>query len=209
MRASSGSVAVDQSMVADVSAARASFASGAAGSSQEICGQRACPMEDCKLVGGEVAMEFSDRFVRARKRSRVRTSLVNSVATFCFISLLHSFLFAATEQGPRSAFIRTGEFPGVRFNSGLTVCDEELRKGRWVTRYWDSSGQIIADIQIDAERDQIDTLPVDAFKLEIEGQELSGTWKWIGAEKSEVHNPDGLLVTVELESGVRPIHVLG
>ena len=53
----------------------------------------------------------------------------------------------------------------------------------------------------------MDTLPVDAFKLEIEGQELSGTWKWIGADKSEVHNPDGLLVTVELESSARPIRV--
>jgi len=40
----------------------------------------------------------------------------------------------------------------------------------------------------------MDALPVDAFKLEIEKQELSGTWKWIGATKSEIHNPDGLLV---------------
>ncbi|MGA7633160.1 MAG: hypothetical protein WCB11_20545, partial [Terriglobales bacterium] len=64
----------------------------------------------------------------------------------------------AAEQGPRSARIRTGAFPGVRFNSGLTVCDEELRHGRWVSRYWDSSGQIVADIQIDAEREQMDTL---------------------------------------------------
>ncbi|MGA2355880.1 MAG: hypothetical protein ABSG02_15395, partial [Terriglobales bacterium] len=113
----------------------------------------------------------------------------------------------AAEPGPHSALIRTGAFPGVRFNSGLTVCDEELRKGRWVSRYWNSSGQIVADIQIDAERQQMDTLPVDAFKLEIEGQELSGTWKWIGASQSKVSNPDGLLATVELESTVRPIRV--
>ena len=53
----------------------------------------------------------------------------------------------------------------------------------------------------------MDTLPADAFKLEIEGQELSGSWKWISAGKSEVHNPDGLLVTVELESNIRSIHV--
>ncbi len=112
-----------------------------------------------------------------------------------------------SEQGPHSALIRTGPIPGVRFSSGLTVCDEELRNGRWVSRYWDSSGQIIADIQIDAERQQMDTLPVDAFKVEIEGQELSGTWKWIGAEKSELHNPDALLVSVELQSSARPIRV--
>ncbi|HEX4488604.1 MAG TPA: hypothetical protein VH088_20160, partial [Terriglobales bacterium] len=53
----------------------------------------------------------------------------------------------------------------------------------------------------------MDMLPVDAFKLEVEGQELSGTWKWIRAEKSEVHGPDGLLVTIELESSARPIRV--
>ena len=38
-------------------------------------------------------------------------------------------------------------------------------------------------------------------------RKLSGTWKWIGASKSEVQNPDGLLVTVELESSVRPVRV--
>src|ERR1700691_1804651 len=154
-------------------------------------------------------MELFDGIVRARGDCRARTSFRNTVATFCVLSFLHSFLFAAvaTKRGPRSVFIRTGTFPGVRFSSGLTVCDEELRNGRWVSRYWESSGQIVADIQIDAERQQMDTLPVDAFKLEIEGQELSGTWKWIGASKSEVHNPDGLLVTVELESSVRPIRV--
>src|SRR6202167_3816891 len=154
-------------------------------------------------------MEFSGGIVGARGNCRRSASVSGCVAALCFFALLPSFLFAAVapEPSPRSAFIRTGQFPGVRFSSGLTVCDEELRNGRWVSRYWESSGQMVADIQIDAERQQMDTLPVDAFKLEIEGQELSGTWKWIGASKSEVHNPDGLLVTVELESSVRPIRV--
>ncbi len=146
---------------------------------------------------------------RVRASYRRRINIPNAFAALFFLLLLQSFLFAAvaTEQGPRSALIRTGLFPGVRFNSGLTVCDEELRKGRWVSRYWDSSGQIVADIQVDAEREQMDTLPIDAFRLEIEGQELSGSWKWIGASQSTVSNPDGLLVTVELESNVRPIRV--
>jgi len=74
-------------------------------------------------------------------------------------------------------------------------------------RYWDSSGQILPEFQLENERQRMDTLPADAFKLEIEGQELSGTWKWVGADKSEVHNPGGLLVTVELESSVRPVRV--
>src|ERR1700678_4049144 len=157
--------------------------------------------------GGRVAMEFSGEMVRAESIGRVRTFIANIVAALCILSSLHSFLFAAIapETGPRSAFIRTGQFPGVRFTSGLTVCDEDLRNGRWVSRYWDSSGQIVADIQVDAERQQMNTLPVDAFKLEVEGQELSGTWKWIGASQSRASDPDGLLVTVELESTVRPL----
>jgi alpha-galactosidase len=154
-------------------------------------------------------MEFSGGIVGARGNCRRPASVPGCVAALCFFTLLPSFLFAAIapEPGPRSALVRAGQIPGVRFSSGLTVCDEELRNGRWVSRYWESSGQIVADIQIEAERQQMDTLPVDAFKLEIEGQELSGTWKWIGASKSEVHNPDGLLVTVELESSVRPVQV--
>ncbi len=152
---------------------------------------------------------FGERVGASSSSYRRWISLANAVAVLFFLILLPSFSFVAVaaEQGPRSARIRTGAFPGVRFNSGLTVCDEELRHGRWVSRYWDSSGQIVADIQIDAEREQMDTLPIDAFKLEVEGQELSGTWKWIGASQSKVSNPDGLLVTVELESTVRPIRV--
>ena len=86
----------------------------------------------------------------------------------------------------RAAVIRTGQFPGVRLSSGLTIYDEELRNGRLLTRYWGSNGQIVPDAYLDGDRWQIDMLPADTFKLEIEKQELSGTWKWIGAEKSEV-----------------------
>jgi alpha-galactosidase len=154
-------------------------------------------------------MRFPGGIIRTPCNSRKQTLVVRICTSACFFSLLCSFAFAAaaTQQGPRSALVRVGPIPGIRFSSGLTVCDEELRNGRWVSRYWDSSGQVIADIQIDAERQQMDLLPVDAFKLEVEGQDLSGTWKWVGANKSEVHSPDGLLVTVELESSVRPIRV--
>lgn len=149
-------------------------------------------------------MRFSGKVVRTPDNPRNWVSVTSCYAAIClFLILYASDLAASPQTGPRSAFLRTGQFPGVRFNSGLTVCDEELRNGRWVSRYWDSSGQIIADIQIDGERQQMDTFPVDAFKLEMEGQELSGTWKWIGENESEVRNPDGLLVTVELESNVR------
>src|ERR1700730_548285 len=153
-------------------------------------------------------MRFSGKVVRTPDNPRNWVSVAISYAAICLFLILHSSpLAAAPQTGPRSAYLRSGQLPGVRFSSGLTVCDEELRNGRWVSRYWESSGQIVSDIQIDAERTQMDNLPVDAFRLEIERQELSGTWTWIGADKSEVHNPDGLLVTVELESSVRPIRV--
>lgn len=153
-------------------------------------------------------MRFSGKVVRTPDNPRNWASVASSYAAICLFLILHSSQLAAAPQtSPRSAYLRTGQFPGVRLNSGLTVCDEELLNGRWVSRYWDSSGQIIADIQVDAERQQMETLPVDAFKLEMEGQELSGTWKWVGASESEVKNPDGLLVSVELESSIRPVRV--
>jgi alpha-galactosidase len=153
-------------------------------------------------------MAFPGGIVRAHNRRRW-AFFASIFAALVFFCLLNPSLVAAVapEQGPRSAVIRTGMFPGVRFSSGLTICDEELRNGHWLSRYWDSSGQIVPEIHLEAERQQMDALPVDAFKLDIEGQELSGTWKWISADKSEVHNPDGLLVTVELESNVRPVRV--
>src|SRR5580692_171619 len=154
-------------------------------------------------------MKVPGSLIRTPCNSRNWTRIARVCSISCSFLILHSFLFATASQepGPRSAFVRTGPIPGVRFSSGLTVCDEELRNGRWASRYWESSGQIVADIQIDAERQRMDALPVDAFKLEIEKQELSGSWKWIGASQSEVHSPDGLLVTVELESSARPIRV--
>src|SRR5579862_4033399 len=125
-------------------------------------------------------MQCAGTVVRTPDLRRNWASAVTTCAAICMFFLVHPSVFAAPDGGPRSAFIRTGQFPSVRLSSGLTVCDEELRNGRWVSRYWDSSGQIIADIQIDGERSQMDLLPVDAIKLEMEGQDLSGTWKWIG-----------------------------
>ena len=126
-----------------------------------------------------------------------------------FVCFFSSFAVGAAPSEPhyRAAVIRNGAVPGVRLSSGLTVCDEELRNGHWMGRYWDSSGQIVPAIQLESQRQEMGSLPVDAFNLEMEGQELSGTWKRIGANQSEVHNPDGLLVTVELESSIRPIRV--
>ncbi len=106
-----------------------------------------------------------------------------------------------------NANIRSGPTPGVRFTSGLMVCDEELYNGRWVNRYWTSTGQIKPDFHLEGQSQHRAGLAEDAFELGIEGQNLAGTWKWVKAEEKHLTNPDGLLVTVELQSTARPITI--
>jgi alpha-galactosidase len=106
-----------------------------------------------------------------------------------------------------AADIHPQPFPGVRLTSGLTVCDEVLWKARWVNRYWLSTGFIEPEFHYGLAQEHREGLPIDGFQLAMEGQDLAGTWRWVKAEKSEVHNPDGLLVTLELASTARPITV--
>lgn len=87
------------------------------------------------------------------------------------------------------------------------VCEEELYNGRWVNRYWTSTGQIKADFHIEGQSQTRSGLPIDSFQLGIEGQDLAGSWQWLRASQSRVSNPDGLLVTLELASTARPISV--
>jgi alpha-galactosidase len=106
-----------------------------------------------------------------------------------------------------AASIRQGTEPGIRFSSGLTVCDETLRKGRWVSRYWLSTGMIKPESHLEEERPVMETLPADAFELSVEGEDLAGSWRWIKAGQLKSQSPDGLLVTFELASKTRPITV--
>jgi alpha-galactosidase len=107
----------------------------------------------------------------------------------------------------QDAVIRNTPNPGVRFSSGLMVCDEELYNGRWVNRYWTATGQIKPDMHLEGQAAERSGLPEDAFTLGIEGQNFAGTWKWIKADKQVMSNPDGLLVTIEFQSTARPIAV--
>jgi alpha-galactosidase len=106
-----------------------------------------------------------------------------------------------------AADIHQQPLPGIRLTSGLTVCDEVLWKGRWVNRYWLSTGFIEPEFHYESAQEHREGLPIDGFQLAMEGQDLAGTWRWVKAEKSEVHNPEGLLVTLELASTARPITV--
>jgi alpha-galactosidase len=119
--------------------------------------------------------------------------------------------FALLGQAPTGRYMRavarTGAEPGMRYSSGLSVCDEALRDGHWVSRYWLSTGMVKPENHLERERTQFRGLPLDAFHLSLEGQSLDGSWEWVGSSQSEVHNPDGLLATVELKSKARPISV--
>jgi alpha-galactosidase len=117
-------------------------------------------------------------------------------------------VFAQTTPASyQDAVIRTAPNPGIRFSSGLMVCDEELYNGRWVNRYWTATGQIKPDMHLENQAAERSGLPQDAFTLSIEGQNLAGTWKWIKAEKQVLSNPAGLLVTAEFQSTARPISI--
>src|SRR5271154_4327262 len=114
----------------------------------------------------------------------------------------------STTSPVENAVIRTSATaPGVRMTSGLMVCDEELYNGRWVNRYWTATGQIKPDFHLEGQSQARAGLAADAFQLGIEGQNLAGSWKWIRTDQKRVANPDGLLVTVELQSQARPITV--
>jgi alpha-galactosidase len=120
---------------------------------------------------------------------------------------LLSTLVMPAQQPYRRAVVRSSGEPGVRYSSGLTVCDEALRDGHWVGRYWLSTGMVKPEFHLERERRLFEGLPLDGFGLSLEGQDLGGSWEWVSATQSEVHNPDGLLVTVELKSKARPVTV--
>src|ERR1019366_5193841 len=44
---------------------------------------------------------------------------------------------------------------GIRFTSGLTVCDEVLWKGRWVNRYWLSTGFIEPEVHLGSAQERL------------------------------------------------------
>ena len=131
---------------------------------------------------------------------------IAALAVLCLVSAL---TVPAQPQVPqfRRAVVRTGDEPGIRYASGLSVCDEALRNGHWVGRYWLSTGMVKPEFHLERERHVFEGLPLDAFELSLEGQDLGGSWEWVNSTQTEVQNPGGLLTTVELKSKARPVTV--
>ena len=78
----------------------------------------------------------------SQERGLYRTMTLKQLvlSSLAFISIGGFILSDAGPARYAAAFIRQGAEPGIRFSSGLTVTDEVLRHGRWINRYWLSTG---------------------------------------------------------------------
>jgi len=79
-----------------------------------------------------------------------------------------------------SIVFRAGDRPGVRCMSGHIMLDEAFLNGRLCTRYWNANGQIWPEMHFESRRWNADQ-PADAFRLGINGQDLSGGFAWESA----------------------------
>ena len=96
--------------------------------------------------------------------------------------------------------------PRIRYTAGLTVYDEGFANGRLVGRYWASDGQIPSEHELAVKIDQHKVLPIEAFRLEIDGQALEGYWAWAGAQEVEA-SPGARHCVIELRHSTRPVTV--
>lgn len=147
--------------------------------------------------------------MRATRRKFIHYTSLTAAANLLGLRPLGT-LNALAQQGRgenavENLFIRPGETPGTRLTSGLMICDEGLYGGRWVNRYWAATGQIEPEFHLEGQSQARAGWADDAFQLEIEGQNLAGSWRWMGIKQRHLTEPDGQLVTVELESTSRPI----
>ncbi|MDB5056959.1 MAG: Alpha-galactosidase [Chloroflexi bacterium] len=101
---------------------------------------------------------------------------------------------------------RPGPAHGARYTSGLTIYDEALVDGRWKGRYWAASGfsEVEASAAALAARDD---LPLHAFSLNIDGQDLNFGWRFVAARHIPAERPGACHAIVELAHALRPITV--
>lgn len=73
--------------------------------------------------------------------------------------------------------------PRIRYSSGGTIYDELFVSGKLISRYWSVNGQIVPEMHLGRDDSALnsDKFPMQAFHLGIDGEELSGGWKWVSA----------------------------
>lgn len=96
--------------------------------------------------------------------------------------------------------------PEMRYTSGLTVYDEQFIEGRLVGRYWSATGRIKPETEIvEFNGPPAFNVPVQAFSLNIDGQDCDHGWTFVAAEekrKKGIHH--GI---VELTHGLKSIRL--
>ena len=106
------------------------------------------------------------------------------------------------------SFGKSGDRPRVRLVSDTTVCEEALEHGRLIGLYWSASGQV--------QRENITTglpgfssleLPLHAFDLEIDGQDLRNNWEHVSSAERAGTSPGTREAVLELRHLVRPLTV--
>jgi alpha-galactosidase len=104
------------------------------------------------------------------------------------------------------SFHTSGGRQAARYVSGDAVYEEALEHGRWIGLYWSASGQVQRE-NTTAGLPGLDSLsaPLQAFELEIDGQELHNHWEWVGGSQRPGERPGTTEAVVELRHTLRPV----
>jgi len=103
-------------------------------------------------------------------------------------------------------FHQSGSRPAARYVSGVGVHEECLDQGRWIGLYWSASGQV--------QRENVTTnlpgfstlqLPLHAFDLEIDGQDLRNRWELVASSERAGQRSGTREGVVELRHQIRPV----
>jgi alpha-galactosidase len=104
--------------------------------------------------------------------------------------------------------------PGQLSQSGLTMVEESLVRGRFFPRCWSSTGFIAnhlwpvhGGVPMEQNMPDIGALPAEAFDLEMDGQSLQGGWEWHGAAASPPGPREQDNGVLRLRSSIRPVEI--
>ena len=106
------------------------------------------------------------------------------------------------------SFDQIGERPGARYVSATSVCQEALQESRWIGLYWSASGQVQREnVAAALPGFSVLELPLQAFDLEIDGQDLRNRWELAGTSERAGQRPGTREAVVELRHQVRALTV--